>query len=156
MLSKFKKTDRFVQKAAAYRTAYIALQYCSNATKANSVAGMSSSQMNKMTAIIDLWDYELERNNAGAFGMQYIVSHPTTRIQNRHVLKTTALFQQIMGFMACKSGKGLSEVRCCFVLLCFVASAVLLTVWLTGRDRAALSESATALQLLLHLESCSE
>lgn len=75
---------------------------------------MSSSQQNKMTAIIDLWDYELERNNAGAFGMQYIVSHPTTRIQNSHILKTTALFQQIMGFMA--SGDGLSEAE--IVLLC--------------------------------------
>ncbi len=58
---------------------------------------MSSSQETRMKDIIELWDYELERNNAGAFGMQYIVSHPKTRIQNTHILKATSLFQQIMG-----------------------------------------------------------
>ena len=67
-----------------------------------------------MTAIIDLWDYELERNNAGAFGMQYIVAHPSARMPSKHILKTTALFQQIMGFMA--NDDGLSEAE--ILLLC--------------------------------------
>eukprot|EP01083_Nonionella_stella_P288425 981502_1 len=70
---------------------------------------MSSSQETRMRDIIDLWDYELERNNAGAFGMQFIVSHPTTRIQNTHILKATSLFQQIMGYIA--GGDGLSQAE---------------------------------------------
>ena len=70
---------------------------------------MSSSQENRMRSILDLWDYELERNNAGAFGMQYIVSHPTTRLQSNHILKATTLIQQIMGFIA--GGDGLSKAE---------------------------------------------
>jgi len=70
---------------------------------------MSSAQATRMNSIIDLWDYELERNNAGAFGMQYIVSHPTTRLHSAHILKATALIQQIMGYIA--GGDGLSQAE---------------------------------------------
>ena len=73
-------------------------------------APMSSTQENKMNSIIDLWDYELERNNAGAFGMQYIVAHPTTRIQNTHILKATSLFQQIMGYICGADGLSQAEI----------------------------------------------
>eukprot|EP00483_Globobulimina_turgida_P012918 UN12942 len=71
---------------------------------------MSPSQENRMKEIMELWDYELERNNAGAFGMQYIVSHPTTRIQNTHILKATSLFQQIMGYIAGAGGLSQAEI----------------------------------------------
>ena len=70
---------------------------------------MTSRQETRMNSILDLWDYELARNNAGAFGMQYIVSHPTTRIQNNHILKATSLFQQIIGYIA--GGDGLSKAE---------------------------------------------
>jgi len=64
-----------------------------------------------MQSILDLWDYELARNNAGAFGMQYIVSHPSTRAraESQHLLKSTSLMQQIMGYIA--GGDGLSQAE---------------------------------------------
>eukprot|EP01084_Bolivina_argentea_P016215 30361_1 len=73
-------------------------------------APMSSTQEHHMKNILELWDYELERNNAGAFGMQYIVSHPTTHIQNTHILKATSLFQQIMGYIAGADGLSQGEI----------------------------------------------
>merc|ERR1719474_1547352 len=80
-----------------------------NSNQKKERAPMSSAQATRMNSIIDLWDYELERNNAGAFGMQYIVSHPTTRLQSNHILKATTLIQQIMGFIA--GGDGLSKAE---------------------------------------------
>jgi len=41
--------------------------------------------------------------------MQYIVSHPTTRLQSNHILKATSLIQQIMGYIA--GGDGLSKAE---------------------------------------------
>merc|ERR1719384_2355622 len=104
MLSTLRKTHSFVHRS------YIAVT-CHSKSIYSTHNAMSSSQQNKMTAIIDLWDYELERNNAGAFGMQYIVSHPTTRIQNSHILKATSLFQQIMGFIAGADGLSKAEIQ---------------------------------------------
>ena len=71
---------------------------------------ITTKQENRMNSILDLWDYELERNNAGAFGMQYIVSHPTTKIQSKHILKATSLFQQIMGYIAGADGLSKAEI----------------------------------------------
>jgi len=58
---------------------------------------------------MNVWDYELERNHAGAFGMQYIISHPTTYSQSKHIMWATSLIQQIMGYIA--GADGLSEAE---------------------------------------------
>ena len=42
--------------------------------------------------------------------MQYIVSHPTTRLQSTHILKATSLIQQIMGYIAGADGLSKAEI----------------------------------------------
>ena len=72
---------------------------------------VQSNQVEKPNVnCMDVWDYELVRNNAGAFGMQYIVSHPTTQFQSSHIMWAASLTQQIMGYIAGTDGLSEAEI----------------------------------------------